>query len=303
MEKFDFSKIEEQQQFEKLPEVEKQEIIEHSQEESEEIQKNIEAGRAENYKEAALLFDLEKSVFDKSEAASERVVIAKNITKDSEGLPYFTGQSGHGSDALTFLLNGYEEALDALGGINYYKNFIDDVSKIINKNLPVIDLGCGPRYGREMADFCARLGVQGYMGVDKYSVDWGSRGCDKYEKSNGAVFNYSERPSDNEWKKDEDSKWLERNDFVAALYSEDMLEFLAKVKDKTTNIFLNGIDTIVIREDEYWDRLISEIDRVIPVGGIFWFNGYDCEYIFEKYELEKKFQPLGQEKMFIKIKE
>lgn len=61
MEKFDFSKIEDQKKFKKLPEEEREKIIGGTQEEAAKIQAKIESGEAKDYAEANRLIEQEKS--------------------------------------------------------------------------------------------------------------------------------------------------------------------------------------------------------------------------------------------------
>jgi ubiquinone/menaquinone biosynthesis C-methylase UbiE len=49
---------------------------------------------------------------------------------------------------------------------------------------------------------------------------------------------------------------------------DDMLHFLSTLKDDSVNITINGIDLLIIKNDEYHKALADEITRVTKKGGI-----------------------------------
>lgn len=64
--------------------------------------------------------------------------------------------------------------------------------------------------------------------------------------------------------------------------NDDMLKFVSKLPDKSTNFLINGIDDSIIRNNKYWEKLSKELYRATEDSGI--ITGYGSAfYHFEKY--------------------
>lgn len=56
----------------------------------------------------------------------------------------------------------------------------------------------------------------------------------------------------------------------------DMLDFLSKLPDNSVCLTINGIDGLVIRNNEYHEALVREIVRVLVAGGAVFGTNSDC---------------------------
>jgi len=61
---------------------------------------------------------------------------------------------------------------------------------------------------------------------------------------------------------------LENSGIKGAYVNEDMLLFLSKLPDNSTNIMVNGLDRSIISNQEYLKRLKNEISRVLLNNGV-----------------------------------
>jgi len=115
------------------------------------------------------------------------------------------------------------------------------------KDYPLVDLG-GGEGGMEI--LARESGAPMYINVDKYSIDINS----------------------------------ERKDRVIRVLkiSQDILKFVAQVRDNSANFILNGIDDFVIEDFNYHQALAREIERATGSGGIIFGVNSQIDYIFKQ---------------------
>lgn len=56
---------------------------------------------------------------------------------------------------------------------------------------------------------------------------------------------------------------------------DDMLDFVARVQSNSSNFMMNGIDTIILPNSDYWKALAAELMRATKEGGIVFGIGSD----------------------------
>jgi len=134
---------------------------------------------------------------------------------------------------------------------NFIECFLDspvnDNSKKISylkeklKGKIVVDLGCGGVGSvHDNISIMARLGVKNYIGID---VDLNAL------HANLILIEGLEMP-------------------LVRYIKEDMLVFASKLKDKSVNFFMCGIDNTIIKSDVYWERLGEQLARATEDNGL-----------------------------------
>lgn len=131
---------------------------------------------------------------------------------------------------------------------------LDKLALVLKEELPgkrLIDLGAGnPSSYIAMAHFAASLGVSEYVAVDLYQ---------DYSRAASAMehFIHPDYP-----------------DVRLSAEREDMLLYLARQPDCSSNICINGIDDAILRHRDvslkrmYVHSLVAEMARVVPENGL-----------------------------------
>jgi len=143
----------------------------------------------------------------------------------------------------------------------------NELSKFLEVHLRgqlLIDLGAGT--GRTVGDICRIFGVKDYVSVDRHYMDFPN----KLESSD---ISYRE----------EESEGLHE-----ILVNSDMLDFISRMPDNRGNFILNGIDSWVIRENDYFEALAKELIRTTKKDGIIF--GIESDITYPLNALIKKFK-------------
>lgn len=165
--------------------------------------------------------------------------------------------SGIGCTQGTQLASAFWENLDD----NWMKPIKDILQqKLIGKNL--VDLGVGNDWRNIPSKL--QIPIKNYIAVDiKLPSQAMLENCDIL-------------------------KDFESNKIKASFIEEDMLKYVARLPDNSSNFFLSAIDDDVILDDKYWKYLCEEIYRTTEQGGIVIDAGIgSIEYYLNKYAKDK----------------
>ncbi|MFA6447261.1 MAG: class I SAM-dependent methyltransferase [Patescibacteria group bacterium] len=144
------------------------------------------------------------------------------------------------------------------------------------KGQVVVDIGCGPGcFGYYLA---ALAKAKAYVGVDKFF------------NKNGQIRITSEQIDD--FFRSKMRAWpsgFQVHEIPGVAASEDMLDFLRRLPDRSVSILASGIDSYLIPNKEYLQAVNQEIQRVLHPDGVFMSNhsnhlssGWDKSAEFEE---------------------
>jgi len=140
----------------------------------------------------------------------------------------------------------------------------------------LIDLGGGDsRTIHEMADI---VGVKTYINVDVGSDN------DPYAGH--------PMPAENYWRLSNEQREIPME---AMDVYDDMLDFVSRLPDNSSNFILNGIDSYVLKNEEYRKALFKELVRATKEGGVLfgfesdiWQNDPRLKSVAEEFGLDTK---------------
>ncbi len=64
------------------------------------------------------------------------------------------------------------------------------------------------------------------------------------------------------------TEFFKKSDIKSEIHEQDMLKFVARLPENSANFLINGIDSSIIGNEEYWKYLVREIHRATETNGI-----------------------------------
>lgn len=122
---------------------------------------------------------------------------------------------------------------------------------------PLVDLGGGFYDG--LQKIAVSLGVSTYINVDKFAFTYP-------EKPNPFVDSFEEMAKQEG--EDVDPSEMKDGETQLVHVKADLLDFVSRMPDNSTNFTINGIDLLILGSRPYHEALAKEVSRATFPGGL-----------------------------------
>jgi hypothetical protein len=288
---FDFSKPEDQKEFEILSDDKKAEIKKVAKDEAGKMQDKIKNGDAADYNEAEKISEYDKFVKPtpveeiipniKEELLIDRQQIEDRKSKDNHnGLSFWRITLDQVVDFYTVDKQYMEDSEKgvAKGENEEYLNFRNPSSYLIEDQIKegkalglfdgeiIVDLGAGD----ETAGYFLSQVLKGkaYVAVEPFRTEFLVNSFKMLDSEKPIFFS---KNSKKDIKNQKITGLYERH-IPYSIVKNDMLTFLKRLPDNSVSIIMGGVGTEIIDDFEYRDQVFNEINRVLSAKG-----GFLCE--------------------------